>query len=176
MRQTISGLFAAFAVLFAGAAPAMACGYSTCGSPCGYVNPCAQTYYAPSFYAPSYNYGYGTTGCGTCGTGWGYQTLAEPETQYYYVNQGPTYTGPGAYAPYPTYRETAVTGWAGYERAPGYPSYYGGGYRAPYYGGWHHRYHGYGYGYGYRPHRYAYHYGYRPYSWSGHYRVLRRYY
>ena len=137
MRQTISGLFAAFAVLFAGAAPAMACGYSTCGSPCGYVSPCAQTYYAPT-------YSYGTTGCSTCGTGWGtgygYQQLAEPETQYYYVNQGPTYTGPGAYAPYPTYRETAVTGWAGYERAPGY---YGGGYQAPYYGGYQ-RYHGYG--------------------------------
>ena len=156
MRQTISGLFAAFAVLFAGAAPAMACGYSTC----------APTYYAPVYAAPTYSYG--TIGCGTCGTGWAYQQLADPDTQYYYVNQGPTYTGPGAYAPYPTYHETAVTGWAGYERAPGY---YGGGYQAPYYGGYQ-RYHG--YGYGYRPRHYA--YGYRPYSWSGHYRVLRRYY
>ena len=59
--------------------------------------------------------------------------------QYYYANQGPTYSGPGAYAPYPTYRETSVSGWGGY------------GYRP-------HRY-GYGlegrrgYGYGYRTHR-----------------------
>jgi hypothetical protein len=134
MRQTISGLFAAFAVLIAGAAPAMACGYSTC----------APTYYAPVYAAPTY--AYTTTGCNTCGTGWGYRRLAEPETQYYYVNQGPTYTGPGAFGPYPVYYETAVTGWAGYERAP---SYYG----------WHHRNDGWrhGYRYGYMPHRYAYH-------------------
>jgi hypothetical protein len=31
--------------------------------------------------------------------------------QYYYVNQGPTYTGPGNFAPYPTYQESAVSGW-----------------------------------------------------------------
>ena len=148
MRQTISGLFAAFAVLFAGAAPAMACGYSTC----------APTYYAPVYAAPVY--AAPTYGCGNCGTGWAYQQLADPQTQYYYVNQGPTYTGPGAYAPYPTYHETAVTGWAGYERAPSY-----GGYETPAYYGYHH---------GYAPHRYA--YGYRPYSWHHHYHVLRRYY
>jgi hypothetical protein len=172
MRQTISGLFAAFAVLFAGAAPAMACGYSTCGSPCGYVGPCetyASVYAAPA-YVPTYG-GYNYGGCGTCGTTWGYQHLAEPETQYYYVNQGPTYTGPGAYAPAPVYHETAITGWAGYERAP---SYYGGGYETPsYYGyhAWHH-----GYRYGYMPRRYAYHYGSRPYYWHRRYPVLRRYY
>jgi hypothetical protein len=143
MRQTISGLFAAFAVLFAGAAPAMACGYSTC----------APTYYAPVYAAPTYAFG---TGCGNCGGGWAYQRLAEPQTQYYYVNQGPTFTGPGAYAPYPTYHETAVTGWAGYERAPSY-----GGYETPAYYGyrWHHRYH-------------AWHHGYR----YGYHHVLRRYY
>jgi hypothetical protein len=151
MRQTISGLFAAFAVLFAGAAPAMACGYSTC----------APTYYAPVYPAATYTFSYG--GCGTCG-GWGYAHLVDPETQYYYVNQGPTYTGPGAYAPYPVYHETAITGWAGYERAPGYygggtPSYYG--YPYHHYHVWHH---------GYRPHHYAYH----PYYWHRH--VLRRYY
>ena len=173
MRQTISGIFAAFAVLFAGAAPAMACGYSTCGSPCGYVNPCAQTYYAPTFYAPTYSYG-GYNGCGTCGgSTWGYERLAEPESQYYYVNQGPTYTGPGAYAPYPVYHETAAVGWAGYERAP----HYYGGYETPAYYGyhWHHRAWHHSYRYGYMPHRYAYHYGYRPYYWH-HYRALRRYY
>jgi hypothetical protein len=143
MRQTISGLFAAFAVLlFAGAAPAMACGY---------YGPC-QTYYAPVYAAPTYVFS--PIGCGTCG-GWGPEFLAQPETQYYYVNQGPTYTGPGAYAPYPVYHETAITGWAGYERAP---SYYGGGYAPSYYGYPHHHY---GYRYGYRPHRYAYHPYYR---------------
>ena len=114
MRQTISGLFAAFAVLFAGAAPAMACGFSGC-SPCGYLGPCQQTYYAPVYSAPTYVFG---TGCNTCGAGWGFVRLAQPDTQYYYVNQGPTYTGPGAYAPYPVYHEPAITGWAGYERAP----------------------------------------------------------
>jgi len=148
MRQTISGLFAAFAVLFAGAAPAMACGYSNC-SPCGYASTCAQTYYAPVFAAPTY--AHATTGCNTCGTGWGYEHLAEPESQYYYVNQGPTFTGPGAYAPYPVYHGTAAIGWAGYERAP---SYYGGYERPAYYGyRWHHHYH----------------------AWH-HYRALRRYY
>ena len=47
--------------------------------------------------------------------------------QYYYVNQGPTYTGPGDFAPYPTYQESAVSGWNTYR---------------------HHAYH---YGYGRRP-------------------------
>ncbi len=147
MRRTISGLFAVFAALFAGAAPAMACGYY---SPC-------QTYYAPVYAAPAY--AFSPVGCNTCGTAWGYRQLADPQTQYYYVNQGPTYTGPGAYGPYPVYHETAITGWAAYERAP---TYYGGGYETPY--RWHHHYHAYGYG----THRYAYH-------WR-HYPVLRRYY
>ena len=49
MRQTISGLVAAIAVMTAGAAPAMACGglFQGSCSPCGqYVSPCAQTYVA----------------------------------------------------------------------------------------------------------------------------------
>jgi hypothetical protein len=88
MRQTISGLVAAIALTIAGAAPAMACGYGGC-------------------YAPSYYY----SGCATCG--WGHQRLTDPDTQYhsaeptqqyYYANPGPTYTGPGAFAPYPIYR------------------------------------------------------------------------
>ena len=138
MRQTIKGLLAAFAVMTAGAAPAMACGY----------NPCATTYEPAYTYAPAYTYSYSQayTGCGTCGTGWGYERLAEPTTQYYYVNQGPTYTGPGEFAPEPTYQEDAV------------PSYgYGYGYR--------HHYRPYGYHYGYAPRHYGYgyarHYGYR---------------
>jgi hypothetical protein len=160
MRQTISGLLTAFAVLFAGAAPAMACGYSTC---CGYTSPCAQSY-AP-VYAPTYAPTFGT-GCGACGGGWGYEHLAAPETQYYYVNQGPTFTGPGQFAPNPVYR--AEPGWAAYEQAPGY---YHGGYEAPAYYGyrWHHWHH-------YRHYAYhAYHYGYSPYHYR-HYPILRRYY
>src|SRR5271169_6227301 len=104
MRNTIKGLVAAFAVMTAGAAPAMACGYGGC-SPCAAVSPCGTSYtpaytYEQSYsYAPSYSYssGYGG-GCGNCGgagAGWGYEHLAEPTTQYYYVNQGPTYSGPG---------------------------------------------------------------------------------
>ena len=156
MRQTISGLVAAVAVMTAGAAPAMACGYTSC-SPCGYVSPCAQTYYVPPVV---------TTGCNSCGGGWGYERLAEPTTQYYpttsyypttqyyYVNQGPTYSGPGMFAPEPTYREEAVS----YERAPYY------GYHRHH--SWHH-----GYRYGYTPR----HYGYFHHRYGYGY-PLRRYY
>ncbi len=93
MRQTISGLVAAVAAMTAGAAPASACGFGSC-APCAtaYVVPCAPAY------VPTYTY----TGC-TTACGWAYDRLVEPTTQYYYVNQGPTYTGPGAFAPYPTY-------------------------------------------------------------------------
>jgi hypothetical protein len=141
MRQMISGLVAAAAVMVAGAAPAMACGFGGC-SPCGigYVSPCA---------APVVNYNY--SGCYT-GCGWGYERLAEPTTQYYYVNQGPTYTGPGAFAPYPTYREDAVVN---------YGPRYGYGPRYSYLPRVH-------YGYGPR-------YRYAPYYYGGR-RVLRRYY
>jgi hypothetical protein len=113
MRQTISGLVAAIAVVTASAAPAMACGLvgSSC-SPCGraYVSPCAQAY------VPTYSC---NSGC------WAFERLSDPARQYYsdrvqqyyYVNQGPTYTGPGAFAPYPTYQEGAVSG-LGYRHAP----------------------------------------------------------
>jgi len=152
MRQTISGLVAAIAVVAASAAPAMACGGLFGGgcSPCGYASPCAQTY-VPA-YVPIYS------GCNTGCGGWSYpERLPDPvlqygavpagSPQYYYVDQGPTFTGPGNFAPYPVYRESAVSGW-GYH---------------------HHRHH---YGYGYRPHHYYghfHHYGYRG-------PVLRRYY
>lgn len=97
MRQMISAVVAALAVVVAGAAPAKACGFTSC----------------EHTYVPSYGYsGYGYSGCATgCGAGWGFERLAEPTTQYYYVNQGPTYTGPGAFAPYPAYQESAVPGW-----------------------------------------------------------------
>ncbi len=175
MRQMISGLVAAAAVTIAGAAPAMACGFSAC-SPCatGYVSPCA----API--APAYSYGGCNTGCG----GWGFERLAEPTTQYYYVNQGPTYTGPGAFAPYPTYREDAVVSYGGYGARPyGYGYGYGAAAVAPAYPYHHPHYRPYRYGYGprygylprvqYGP-RYGYARRYAPYHYGP--RPLRRYY
>lgn len=109
MRHLISGMVAAVAVM--AAAPAMACGY-------GYVSPCAQTYVAPT-------YGYG--GCGI-GCGWATERLADPVQQYYYVNQGPVYSGPGNWAPLPTYQESAVSGWGAYRNRPYYYGYNGGRY------------------------------------------------
>jgi hypothetical protein len=155
MRQTISGLVAAIAVVAASAAPAMACGgglFQGSCSPCGqsYVSPCAQSYVPAPPPAPVYS------GCNSCG-GWAYERLpdpvreystAEPVHQYYYADQGPTYTGPGNFAPYPTYREG---GW-------GYRHY-------------HHHYgyaHTYRYHYGYAPHR-----GYAPRFYATHHRSLR---
>ncbi|MCA6109759.1 hypothetical protein [Bradyrhizobium cenepequi] len=119
MRQMISGMIAAVAVM--AAAPAMACGYGSC-SPCGYyASPCAAPVYAaPVYSAPVSSYNY-SSGCGGCGPGYGWVTerLPDPEQQYYYVNQGPTYTGPGNWAPVPTYREGRVS----YYR-PWRPRYY----------------------------------------------------
>jgi hypothetical protein len=139
MRQLISGLVAAVTVM--AASPAMACGYSSC-SPCstGYVSPCASAYVAP---VATYGYGYG--GCNT-GCGWATERLAEPTQQYYYVNQGPTYTGPGNWAPVPTYSEGGSYsrpygyGYRGYRPRVGYrygyaPRYYGMRHAAPYYYG-----------------------------------------
>ncbi|MBR1124220.1 hypothetical protein JQ628_22015 [Bradyrhizobium lablabi] len=155
----ISGMVAAVAVM--AASPAMAwCGYSSC-SPCGYST-CGSTYVAPISSYNSYGYGYGCAG----GCGWATQRLADPVQQYYYVNQGPTYSGPGNWAPVPTYSE----GGSYAVRPYGYG--YGYGYRS-----WRPRV----YGYGYRPYRAAYRYGYaRGYYGGRHYgygpRVLRRYY
>jgi hypothetical protein len=143
MRQTISALVAVIGFAIAGSAPAMACGYTPCGTPAyAYPSVAAYPYQAP--YA-----------CGSCGYGYGYayERLAEPDTQYYYVNQGPTYTGPGRFAPYPTYHESAVIGYA-------YPR--------------HHYYHGAGVA---GPAVYAHRHGYR-WGRSAYYhgrRVLRRY-
>jgi hypothetical protein len=141
MRRTISGLVAAIAVMTAGAAPAMACGagglFASSCSPCGqnYASPCARSYVPAPVYSGC------TSGCG----GWAHERLPDPVLQYgaasryagpqyYYVNQGPTYTGPGNFAPYPTYRESAV------------PVVYS--YRA-------HRHHRPWRHYGYAPHRYG---------------------
>ena len=126
MRHLIKGLIAAVAVM--AAAPAMACGYS----------PCAQ----PVYVAPVVSHG-----CNPCG-GWAHERLADPEQQYYYVNQGPTYTGPGSWAPRRVYREGSISG-------------YGHGYNRPY-----------------RAHRYypRHHHGYAPAAYYHGQRVLRRYY
>jgi hypothetical protein len=175
MRQTISGLVAAIAVVTASAVPAMACGggglfQSSC-SPCGqaYVSPCeqAEAYVPP---APVYSE------CNSCG-GWAHERLPDPVQQYYYVNQGPTYSGPGNFAPYPTYQEGAVSEWGAYRHHPYRYGYEGGpnvegpaiyGYRAhPRFHRWH-EHMGYRYSerpsirYGYAPHRYGYepHHGY----------------
>jgi len=140
MRQTISGVAAAIAVMAAGAAPAMACGFTTC-SPCGQTySPCEQVYTPPVV----------NTGCNIGCGGWAYERLTDPTTQYqnfakpapqyYYVNQGPTYSGPGAFAPYPTYR---VEG-------PAVASYR-----------WHHSFH-------YRPWRHSHRYGYAPHHYAMH--------
>src|ERR1700710_2718081 len=107
MRQMISGLVAAIAMVGASAAPAGACGLFQ--STCGYV-------------APVYS------GCNTgCGGGWGHERLPDPVQpyypeavhQYYYADQGPTYSGPGNFAPYRTYQETALP-YYGYHARPRY--------------------------------------------------------
>jgi hypothetical protein len=96
MRHLIKGLIAAVAVM--ATAPAMACGYSACAQPV-YVAPVAA-------YA----------GCDPCG-GWVRERLPDPVQQYYFVNQGPTYSGPGNSAPLPYYREGSISGYGyGYNR------------------------------------------------------------
>jgi hypothetical protein len=117
MRKTISGLVAAFAVIAAGATPANAC--DSC-SPCGYVSPCGTAYVQP--YAA-------------------YERLPNPDVQYhsapiaqpqyYYVEQGPTFTGPGDIAPRRFYQEQGVSGW-------GYRHHH-------HHHGYHHHWHQYGY-------------------------------
>jgi|SRR5687768_11965036 len=129
MRQYVIGFAAAMAVA-AVSAPAMAnCGgcapaysYSSCAQPVA-VNPCG-------------GYGYGG--------GWGYATAPAPvqyyavQPQYYYVNHGPTYTGPGVFAPAVSYQQRAVSGWHGYGVGRYGYDYNGGPYANP----THHYYHG----------------------------------
>lgn len=128
MRQHLMGLAAAMAVA-AVSTPAMA-GCGGCAAPVvGYAS-CAQ----PVAVNPCGGWGYGG--------GWGYATLPAParyysvQPQYYYVNQGPTYTGPGMFAPAVSYQQRAVSGWSGY--GVGYYGYNGGPYAHPS----HHYYHG----------------------------------
>ena len=151
MRHLFTGLVAAVAVM--AAAPAFACGYTPCG---------ASVYVA---LAPVVDYG-----CNPCGGGWAHERLAAPEQQYYYVNQGPTYTGPGNFAPVRTYEEGSVSGYGyGYAR----PHHYG--YR-PHYGYRHYGTYAPRVSYYHAP-RMGYHHGYAP-HYSPYYgrHVLRRYY
>lgn len=192
MRQTILGLAAVAGLAIAGTAPASACGFDPCGQ--SYAPAYSYSYQAPaptySYPAPAPAYSYESpaySGCGACGGS--YERLVEPTTQYYYVNQGPTYSGPGAFAPYPTYREAAVPVYPSAYRRPYSYGYGARHYGTPYYAGagvagpavyGYHRVHrsyyarpSYGEGYGYHhPHHVA-RYGYAPY-YRGH-RVLRRY-
>lgn len=111
MRTMISKLVAAVAlVTAASAAPAMACGGGLFNS--GYSSPCGQS--------AGYGAGYGYAGTAS------YERLPDP-SRYYYVNRGPTFSGPGNFAPYPTYQETAISGPRGYDR-PNYGYYDGGPY------------------------------------------------
>lgn len=110
MRQTIAGLIAGAALAATMAsAPAQACAVA---------DPCSRG-------------GYGYHGHSHHGYGASYgvrERLPDPAgPQYYYVNHGPTYTGPGNFAPVPTYQERAVTGWQSYKR-PYYYGYNGGPY------------------------------------------------
>lgn len=118
MRKVFSGLVAAAAVM--AAAPAMACGYSPCGAPVVYAAPVVA---APVYAGPAVSYAW--TGCNACG-GWAIERLPDPQQQYYWVNQGPTYTGPGNIAPAPYYREGTISG-----RGYGYNKPF---YRSPRYG------------------------------------------
>jgi hypothetical protein len=102
MRQMILKLVAAVAVVTASAAPAMAGGFGLFSDGC---SPCAQSY--------NQGYGYGQSYSA------GYQQLPDPAHQYYYVNQGPTFSGPGNFAPTQFYQETSTPGWTGYERGDG---------------------------------------------------------
>jgi hypothetical protein len=114
MRHLIKGLIAAVAVM--AAAPAMACGYSACAQPLVYAAPVAAY------------------GCNSCG--WVRERLPDPEQQYYYVNQGPTYTGPGNLAPYRVYREGTISGYGyGYHRPYRAHRYYHRHHAARYYNG-----------------------------------------
>jgi hypothetical protein len=92
MRQMISGLVAAVAVVATSAVPAAACSW-------GYASPCGQGY---GGYGRSASYGAE------------YDRLPEPSPQYFFASQGPTYNGPGMLAPVPTYQESAVSGWGAY--------------------------------------------------------------
>lgn len=129
MRNRIGVKIAALAALIVATmnvAPAMAC-YGGCwqgfnfGIGTGYGYGCGAGYGCGGGYSVAYGRGFR-------------EQLTDPTgprsdigPQYYYVNQGPYYTGPGTVAPAPTYQERAVGGW--YSTSdPYYYGYYGGPY------------------------------------------------
>jgi len=111
MRFKVLGLAAMIGAMIS-AGPAMAC-YNGCG---GGLFTSGAT---------SYGCGYVASGCGVTFREQLPNLDAGP--QYYYVNQGLTYTGPGNIAPVPTYQERSVSGWTAYSR-PYYYGYNGGPY------------------------------------------------
>jgi hypothetical protein len=120
MRQTISGLVVAIAVVTASTAPALACGgglFTGSCAPCGqaYVSPCSQGYDGGYDYLASHRVA-------------AYELLPERSPQYFYADQGPTFSGPGMFAPAPIYQESAVSGWGAYRHNPYYYGYDGGRY------------------------------------------------
>lgn len=132
MRKTISGLVAALAVIVAGAAPAKACDGGC--SPCGYVPTCGAAYERlPDPYVQYHS------------------APAAALPQYYYVDQGPTYTGPGDFAPRRYYSEEGVYGWRPHHHWRHHYSYESRWYAHRHFRHWHH-YAPYRYGYHYRPH------------------------
>jgi hypothetical protein len=144
MRFKVLGLATMIGAMVS-AVPAMAC-YNGCG---GGLFTSGAT---------AYGCGYVASGCGVTFREQLPNLDAGP--QYYYVNQGPTYTGPGNIAPVPTYQERSVSGWAAYNR-PYYYGYNGG----PYAHASHHYYDGarlqgptvYSYRWRHRHHRARYH-------------------
>jgi hypothetical protein len=113
MRQSISGLLAAFAVVTATAASASACGGDLFSGGQAYASPCSQGYDDGYHHSAYHNVA-------------AYERLAGPSPQYFYANQGPTFS-PGLFAPIPTYQESAVSGWGAY-RNNYYYGYDGGRY------------------------------------------------
>lgn len=126
MRHIFAGIAAALIGL--GAAPAVACGGHGC-TPCAYAAPCGVVYSGYGYHYVDYER---------------LPTIAVPRwhavPQYYYVDQGPTYAGPGAFAPLPAYRQRAVRSRYsyGYSYGDGYGVYRGG----PYANAMHHYYAG----------------------------------
>ncbi len=113
MRQTISGLVAAIAVVAASsrARDGVRRTVRWCVLAVRICQPLRADLRAGLHYSGC------NTGCG----GWSYhERLPDPvqqygaapmaSPQYYYVDQGPTYTGPGDFAPYPAYQEGGVSG------------------------------------------------------------------
>ena len=107
MRKLLRGLAAVCVVVGASTLPASAsCQRYVNLSPCDYGG-ASYGYAGASYYEVLPQRGL-------------LNSLRAHPAQYYYVEQGPTFSGPGMFAPYPTYQETAVSGWRGYQR--GYSS------------------------------------------------------